>query len=89
MWATWLNCQEQVVQGRPGHFAQVMRGEYELLGPGVHCRFNRGHFSEFKQVCCMFNGFEKRNPGVDTKQLQMAFIWFPSIREGLNTKGRY
>ncbi len=37
----------------------------------------------------MFNGFEKRNPGVDTKQLQMAFIWFPSIREGLNAKGRY
>ena len=58
MWATWLNCQEQVVQDRPGHFAQVMRGECELLRAGVHGRFKREHFSGLKQVCCMFNGFE-------------------------------
>lgn len=86
MLTTWLYRQEQVVKDRPGHFAQVVRGKYEFLCPRVHGRFKREHFSGVKQMGCVFNGFVKRNPGVYTKQLQMAFV-LPAVCEGLKANG--
>lgn len=72
--ATGLCGRKQVIYDGFAHFAQVMRGERELLGLEAHGGLKREHFCIAEHVRCVFEGLNEEDPGVDAEQFQMAFV---------------